>query len=77
MSPARLRLQELRAARNLTQSALAEAAGVRRATIVEIEGGKASRVSLDVLERLAVALGVDPGDLFEREGKPKRGSRKG
>lgn len=75
MSPARLRLQELRTERNLSQSALATAAVVRRATIVEIEGGKASRVSLDVLERLAIALDVNPGDLFVSE--PRKKNRDG
>lgn len=70
MSPIRFRLADLRG--EMSQSELARRAGVRRATIVEMEGGKASRVSLEVLERIADALGVEPGELLEREAKKAR-----
>lgn len=65
MSPIRIRLRELRTERELTQQALAELAGVRQATVSEIESGT-TRIELEVLERLADALGVEPGELFER-----------
>ncbi len=73
MSPVRFRLRDLRAARGLTQEALAELAGVRQATISQIERGATSRIDLDVLERLAAALGVQPGELLATDGKRKRG----
>jgi transcriptional regulator with XRE-family HTH domain len=71
MSPVRIRLRELRDAQGLTQQAWAERAGVRQATVSQIESGT-SRVDLDVLERLADALGKEPGELLEREPKLKR-----
>jgi DNA-binding Xre family transcriptional regulator len=42
-------------------------AGVRQATISELESGKAKRVDFATLEKLANALGVEPGSLIERE----------
>lgn len=72
MSPVRIRLRELREAQGLTQQALAERTGVRQATVSQIESGT-SRVDLDVLERLADALGKEPGELLVRETKRKRG----
>jgi putative transcriptional regulator len=59
----------------MTQLQLAEKAGVRQATISELETGKTRRVDLDVLDRLCDALGVEPGDLLEREAK-RRGKGK-
>ena len=70
MSPVIVRIAELRG--DMSQAELARRAGVRRATIAELEAGKSTRVSLEVLERLADALGVEPGELLEREGKRKR-----
>lgn len=64
MSPVRLRLAELRADRNMSKAGLAKASGVRRATIIELEKGRPTRVALDVLERLAKALEVEPGELL-------------
>jgi transcriptional regulator with XRE-family HTH domain len=74
MSPARVFLAEWRAtfAPPLSQAALAKAAKVRRATLIEIEQGKASRVSLEVLERVANALGISPAELFAKPPR-KRG----
>ena len=69
MSPLTLRLKELRAARGLTQVALANKADVRRATISRIENGLSTAVDFDVLERLADALEADPGSLIVRTPK--------
>ena len=66
MAPVYLRLRELREARGLTQAALAAAARVRIATVSEIENARTTRVDLEVLGRLATALGVDPGTLIAR-----------
>ncbi len=53
------RLAELRLARNVTQSALAEDAGIGLRTLRRIEVGQPS--SLDSLLRLAIVLGLADG----------------
>lgn len=62
----RLRVRELREAKAMSQEQLARAAKVRPATLTQIENARTTRVDLRVLERLADALGVDPGFLIER-----------
>lgn len=54
----------LRARRQLSQAALAELAGISRATLSNIERGDAN-VTIDVLERLSLALDVEIGNFFE------------
>ena len=72
MSPTRLRIRELRQGKNLTQAQLAELAGVRQATISDLESGKSRRL-LEVIDKLARALKVEPGDLLERApARPRR-----
>jgi DNA-binding Xre family transcriptional regulator len=71
MTPIVVRLRELRIARGLSQQELSERAGVRQAAISELESGKRRRVDLEVLDRLCVALGVQPGELLERERRRK------
>ena len=66
MTPLVLRLKQLRKAAGLTQAQLAEKVGVYQGTISDHERGKATRIDLSLLERLADALGVEPGQLFER-----------
>lgn len=56
------RLRELREARGLSQSGLAESADVHRNTVGDIELGKASP-TLHVMKKLAAALGVSVRDL--------------
>ena len=89
--PVVVSFRELREEAGLTQSELAEAAGVRQATVSEMERGLPRRIDLDVLERLADALAgalgrtVEPGELLarekhapqrtRREAPPKRGRR--
>src|SRR5262245_13468876 len=74
MSPITVALKRAREAAQLTQLQLADIAGVRQATISELETGKTRRVDLEVLDRLCVALDVEPGELLERDAK-KRGRR--
>ena len=74
LSPISVTLRQAREAAGLTQLQLAVLADVRQATISELETGKTRRVDLDVLDRLCGALGVEPGELLEREGK-RRGKR--
>ena len=66
MTPLVLRLKQLRKAAGLTQAQLAEMVGVYQGTISDHERGKATRIDLSLIERLAEALGVEPGELFER-----------
>ena len=65
MTPIRLRVRELREVRGMTQADLAEASGVRRATISTIESGKVKGIHFAILERLADAIGVDAAVLVE------------
>jgi transcriptional regulator with XRE-family HTH domain len=73
MSPLRLRVRELREALGLTQAELSQRAGVRRATVNRIENAHVTAIDMDVLERLADALGVDPGFLIERLPRKRTG----
>ena len=66
MTPVRLRVKELREAKDYGLRELARIAGVQHQTISKIESGATSRIDLDVLDRLAKALGVDPGLLVVR-----------
>lgn len=72
MTPLRVRIRELRQAAELSQESLGELAGVRQATISGLESGKAKRIDLLTLERLATALKVEPGDLIERVKRARR-----
>lgn len=54
-----------RLARGWTQQALADRVGTSRIYVAQIEGA-AKEISLDMLERLARALGVAPGRLLDR-----------
>ena len=53
----------LRAQRRLSQTALAERAGVTRYVISEAENGKPN-ITIDVLDRLAIALETTVAELF-------------
>jgi transcriptional regulator with XRE-family HTH domain len=66
MSQLVLRVRELREALGLTQAELAERARIRRATVNRIENARVTAIDLDVLEKLADALGVEPGFIIVR-----------
>lgn len=66
MSPLVLRVRELREALGLTQAELAERASVRRATVNRIENARVTAIDLEVLEKIADALGVEPGFIIVR-----------
>lgn len=74
MTPIVVRIRAVREQKGWSQAELAERAGTRQATISEIETGRNSRIDLSLLERIAVALGVEPGELIVREPKRRRGS---
>ena len=66
MSPLMLRVRELREALGLTQAELADRAGVRRATVNRIENAHVTAIDLEVLEKIANALRVEPGFIIVR-----------
>jgi transcriptional regulator with XRE-family HTH domain len=57
------RLRQLRRQRGMTQAQLADAAGVTRLYVLRIEAGAQDPTS-KVVEALARALKVKPGELF-------------
>jgi transcriptional regulator with XRE-family HTH domain len=61
-----IRLRELRLALGLTQGELAARARTRRATVSRLENSRVTAIDLDVLEKLADVLGVEPGFLLSR-----------
>lgn len=66
------RLRELLEKRGITQSELARLSGVSFATINRLCTNATAQVSLDTLDRIANALGVEPGDLIARDPKRRR-----
>lgn len=53
-----------------TQQELADAAGVTRTTVVEIESGRNHSPRRGTIKALARALGVEPNDLLEDRRDP-------
>ena len=68
MTPIVLRVKQARMQKGWTQAELAKRAGVRRATISQLESGRVQRVNLPVLDKVAKALGVPTLRLL-REGR--------
>lgn len=64
----------------MTQAELAKKAGVARATVIRIERGQSSSITIDTANRIAEALGVNVTDFvlfktreqIDRERKQKR-----
>ena len=69
MTPIMLRVKELREAKGWSQAELADKAGIRRATVSAIESNQKTGVDFETLERMAKALGCDPGYLIVKSGK--------
>lgn len=70
--PTRFRLRELLEQAGINQSDFARQAGVSFATINRLCTNATAQVSLETLDKVADALGVQPGDILEREAPPKR-----
>jgi len=72
---ARFRLQDLLddASPPMSQSELARRSGVSLVTINAMANNRTRQVQLETLDKLAGALGVDPGDLVVRA--PRRDRR--
>lgn len=75
MSPARFRLRELLEEARLGQTELAKSADVSFATVHRLYMNETGQVSLETLDKIALALSgalgrtIEPGELIEREGK--------
>lgn len=65
----RTTISELRTRAGMTQAALAEAAGITRPYLSQIENGERN-LSLALQKRLADALGCDPRELVDFEAGP-------
>ncbi len=72
MTPLQLTIKALRQERGLSQAALAKLVGCRQATINDLENGKTRQETLDLLDGLATALGVEVGALFTHGDTPRR-----
>ena len=57
-------IKEMRQSRNMTQEALAEAAGCSRITIARMEAGR-TPVTLKIVEGLSRAFDVSVAEVFE------------
>lgn len=77
--PVRFRLQELLDSREppMSQSELARRAKISFVTVNSIANNRTSQVSLNTLDALSKALGIEPGELLERaaEKRPRRKAR--
>ena len=69
MTPIQIRLRELREARGWTQIELADRSAIPQPTISNIEAGKTSAISFDILEKLAKALECPASYLIVESGK--------
>ena len=65
------RVDELAERKGWNARRLAEKAGVDIKTARNIVTGRATRVDLDTIGRIADALGVEPGQLWRRSGSPR------
>ncbi len=63
------RIRELRNEAGLSQQAVADAIGVSKVTISDLERGK-MRLDTDYMRRIAQALGVQSADLLSRQDNP-------
>jgi putative transcriptional regulator len=70
----RFRLQQVLADREdaMSQSELSRRSGVSMTTINAMALNKTKQVSLATLDAICDALGVEPGELLERDGKRLR-----
>ena len=70
------RLSRILGDRRLTQKKLAELANLRPSTINAIYNERATRIDYDVLDKLCVALGCQPGDLLEHVADSEKDTNK-
>ena len=66
----RFRLRRLLKKAGMSQGELSRTSGVSLSTVNRIATNSTSRVDLQTLDRLSLALGCEPGDLIRRKKKP-------
>jgi DNA-binding Xre family transcriptional regulator len=69
----KLLVGELARSQGLTITALAKRAGVAYNTAHALYTARATRIDLETLDRIAVALEVEPGDVFGRHAPAEAG----
>ncbi len=69
MAAIEVRIKELRELKGWSQAELARQSRVAQSTVSRIEADDTSGISLGVVEKLARALGCDPGYLIVKKGK--------
>lgn len=67
MTPIEIQIKELRDLKSWSQAELARRSGVGQSTVSRIEAGETSGISLGIVEKLASALGCDPGYLIVKK----------
>lgn len=60
-----IRIAEIMGKRRITKKALADATGIRPATVGLLWQGTSKRLDIDHLDKLCQVLKCQPGDLFE------------
>ena len=61
------KIKALRIAKGISQEALGEMVGVKKAAINKYEKGRVVNIKRSTLQRLAIALNVKPADLLDDE----------
>jgi transcriptional regulator with XRE-family HTH domain len=69
---ARLRIKEIAEAKNIKQSQLQLDARVNPPVLNRYWNNKTSTIDLDIIEKIATALGVDVRELLESGSRPAR-----
>ncbi len=69
MTPLTVRIKELREVKGWSQAELSRRSGVAQGMISRMENGQVESVHLPALEKLAKALGCDPGYLIVKKRK--------
>ena len=69
MTPISLRIRELREIKAWSQAELARQSGVSQSTVSRLEAGTTPSIEFANLEKLAKALGCDPGYLIVKKGE--------
>lgn len=75
VTPIQISLREAREKAGLTQTELAEKAGVAQRVISEMETGRTKEVRLETFERLCRALGKEPWELVFIDVRPPKRRR--
>ncbi len=69
VTPISVRLRELREVKGWSQAELARRSGVNQAVISRLESSETQSIKFPNLEKLAKALGCDPGYLIVKKRK--------